>query len=110
MEATYLCLLEKLGNSFGLLQGGLKMVLGSFPLTGRTRGHTCDRVRKAVDWPKCYGSRVDQFTNQRIQQPGLRLLTEDDQALHHECEQQPRTPYVWLAAPGQAFAFFTKYR
>src|SRR5215469_4379894 len=110
MEATYLCLLETVGNGFGLVQGSLKMVLSSFPLMCRRRGHTGDRTREAEDLPERHRASIEQLTRERIKFPSLRTLAEHNKALDHEGEHPPRTKSVRSAAAGQPRSLFTEHR
>src|SRR5260370_29503139 len=84
------------------------MFFSGFPLTRRCRGDTRDRLREAEVRPKRYRCRVHQLTNERVKLSSLRLLAEDDEALNHQCEHQPRTSGVVLAATGQPYALFIK--
>jgi hypothetical protein len=89
LEATYLRLFQTVGNSFGLVERGLKVVRSSFPLMCRCRGHTRHRMREAENRPKRYRSSIDQLTSKRIKLASLRLLAEHNETLDYQRQHPP---------------------
>src|SRR5208337_2479547 len=74
MEAAYLRLFEEKRKRLGMMHRDLKMLLSVFPLTGRCRCDTRDRMRQAEDREKRHCSSADQLANERVKLTSLRSL------------------------------------
>jgi|SRR5580658_1134430 hypothetical protein len=90
-EAPYLCLFEAVRKGLCLLLRALKVILSGFPLTRGSRGDTRDGLRETGDRPKRYCSSLDQFANKWVKLSSPQSFAQDDKALSHKREHQPRT-------------------
>src|SRR6516164_11420603 len=98
MEATYLRLFEAMRNRLSLVECGLKMIFGGFPVLCGCCGHSRYCIRKTEDRPKDDRARINQLPCKRIKLPGVRLLAEHHKPFDHLCKHPPRTHRVRLAA------------